>query len=84
MMNIIQTIINKKVNSITPKELLKLSQQYQVSITPDQAIKVASLLNGKNVNIYDLTQRKQLLAQISNVTSPQTAQQIDSIFQKLT
>jgi len=82
-MNIIQTIINKKVNGITPKELLKLSQQYQVTITPDQANKIAVLMNGKNINIYDLTQRKQLLAQIANVTSTGTAQQIDTIFQKL-
>lgn len=83
-MNIIQTLINKKVNSITPRDLLKLSQQYQVPLTPDQANKVAVLMNGKNINIYDLTQRKQLLAQIANVTSKQTAQQIDTIFQKLT
>ncbi|WP_088041762.1 DUF2624 family protein [Bacillus sp. EAC] len=82
-MNIIQTIINKKVNGITPKELLKLSQQYQVTITPDQANKIAVLMNGKNINIYDLTQRKQLLTQIANVTSTGTAQQIDTIFQKL-
>lgn len=82
-MNIIQTIINKKVNGITPKELLKLSQQYQVTITPDQANKIAVLMNGKNINIYDLTQRKQLLAQIASVTSTGTAQQIDTIFQKL-
>ncbi|PGS55135.1 DUF2624 family protein [Bacillus sp. AFS041924] len=83
-MNIIQTLVNKKVNNITPKDLLKLSQQYQVYITPDQANKVAAILNGKNYNIYDAEHKKQILAQIENVTSKATAQQIDTIFQKLT
>ena len=83
-MNIIQTLINKKVNSITPKDLLKLSQQYQVYITPDQANKVAAILNGKNYNIYDTEHKKQILSQIGNVTSKATAQQVDIIFQKLT
>ena len=83
-MNIIQTLINKKVNSITPKDLLKLGQQYQVYITPEQANKVAGILNGKNYNIYDADQKKQILSQIANVTSIATAKQVETIFQKLT
>lgn len=83
-MSIKHFLINKKVNTITPDELMKLSKQYQVSLTQDQATKIAALLKGQNVDLFDEAQRKQLLVKIANVSSKQTALQIDSIFQKLT
>jgi hypothetical protein len=83
-MSIKHFLINKKVNTITPDELMKLSKQYQVSLSQDQATKIAALLKGQNVDLFDEAQRKQLLVKIANVSSKQTALQIDSIFQKLT
>ena len=83
-MNLIQMIVNKKVNNITPQELLNFSQQYQVSLSLDQATKITSLLRGQNINIYDDFQRGQLLNKIASVTSIQTAHQMNAIFQRLT
>lgn len=82
-MNLIQQFVNKKLNNMTSKELLKYSVEYGVSITNEQADKIVTLIQGKQINIYDNQERLQLLKQIAKVTSPATAQQINTLFQKL-
>ncbi|ENQ3079917.1 DUF2624 domain-containing protein [Bacillus cereus] len=82
-MNLIQQFVNKKLNNMTSKELLKYSAEYGVPITNEQADKIVTLLQGKHINIYDDQERLQLLKQIAKVTSPATAQQINTLFQKL-
>ncbi|MCM3735671.1 DUF2624 domain-containing protein [Bacillus cytotoxicus] len=82
-MNLIQQFVNKKINNMTPKELLKYSKEYEVPITSEQADKIATLIQGKQINIYNVQERLQLLKQIAKVTSPATAQQINTLFQKL-
>lgn len=82
-MNLIQQIVNKKLNHISTKELLKYSKEYEVAITTEQAEKIVTLLQGKNINIYDTKERLELLKKIAKVTSPATAQQINILFQQL-
>lgn len=82
-MNLIQQFVNKKINNMTSKELLKYSKEYGVPITGEQADKIVTLIQGKHINIYDVQERLQLLKQIAQVTSPVTAQQINTLFQKL-
>lgn len=82
-MNFIQQIINKKLNNITSNELLKLSKEYQIPITEEQAQKIVSLIKGKNINIYSHTERIELIKQIAKVTSPATAQQVNTLLQNL-
>lgn len=83
-MNLIQQFVNKKLNNMTSKELLKYSTEYGISITSEQADKIITLIQGKHINIYDTQERLQLLKQIAKITSPATAQQINILFQKLT
>jgi len=40
-------------------------------------------MKGKNINIYDNNERLELLKQIAKVTSPATAQQVNTLFQQL-
>ena len=82
-MNFIQQIVNKKLNNITANELLKLSKEYQIPITEDQAQKIVSLIKGKNINIYSHIERIELIKQIAQVTSPSTAQQVNTLLQNL-
>ncbi|MFB9761813.1 DUF2624 domain-containing protein [Ectobacillus funiculus] len=82
-MNFIQQIVNKKLNNITTNELLKLSKEYQIPITEDQAQKIVSLIKGKNINIYSHIERIELIKQIAQVTSPATAQQVNTLLQNL-
>ncbi len=69
-MNLIKQIVNKKLNHISTKELLKYSKEYEVSITTAQADQIVLLMKGKNINIYDNNERLELLKQIAKVTYP--------------
>lgn len=82
-MNLIKQLVNKKLNHISTKELLKYSKEYEVSITTAQADQIVGLMKGKNINIYDNDERLALLKQIVQVTSPATAQQVNTLFQQL-
>lgn len=78
-MNLIKQLVNKKLNHISTKELLKYSKEYDVPITTAQADQIVGLMKGKNINIYDNDERLALLKQIAQVTSPATAQDRKSV-----
>lgn len=82
-MNLIKQLVNKKLNHISTKDLLKYSKEYEVPITTAQADQIVVLMKGKNINIYDNDERLALLKQIAQVTSPATAQQVNTLFQQL-
>ena len=82
-MNLIKQLVNNKLNHISTKELLKYSKDYDVPITTAQADQIVGLMKGKNINIYDNDERLALLKQIAQVTSPATAQQVNTLFQQL-
>lgn len=82
-MNLIKQLVNKKLNHISTKELLKYSKEYDVPITTAQADQIVGLMKGKDINIYDNDERLALLKQIAQVTSPATAQQVNTLFQQL-
>ncbi|BCC25681.1 tRNA methyltransferase [Bacillus cereus] len=62
---------------------MKYSKEYEVPITTAQADQIVVLMKGKNINIYDNDERLELLKQIAKVTSPATAQQVNTLFQQL-
>jgi hypothetical protein len=82
-MNIIQHLVNKKLNNMTGPDLLKLSKEYNISITVEQAQQVSVLIKGQNINIYNDAERLALIQKIAKVTSPVTAQQVNNLLQKL-
>ncbi|MCM3193263.1 DUF2624 domain-containing protein [Priestia megaterium] len=82
-MKIVQQIVNKKVNNITPKELLKYSKQYSIPITDQQAHTLVSVIRQQPVNIYNLEERRNLIKQIAQVTDRETARRVNELFQQL-
>ncbi|MBZ5749766.1 MULTISPECIES: DUF2624 domain-containing protein [Metabacillus] len=83
-MILFQKIINQKLNNISVEELMQYAKQFNVTIDRAQAIQVVKAMQGQNINIFNMTERKQLLAKIARITSPETAQQVNQIFQKFT
>ncbi|MDF2606159.1 MAG: hypothetical protein K0S34_349 [Bacillales bacterium] len=79
-MSIKQHIINKKLNSITPQELLNLANQNNFQISTAQAVQLAGLLHGKNINIFDSSARINLLKQVAKITNTSTAQKVNEMF----
>ncbi|WP_432694108.1 DUF2624 domain-containing protein [Priestia aryabhattai] len=82
-MKIVQQIVNKKVNNITPKELLKYSKQYNIPITDQQAHTLVFVIRQQPVNIYNLEERRNLIKQIAQVTDRETARRVNELFQQL-
>jgi Protein of unknown function (DUF2624) len=81
---IFQSIINHKINTITAEELLKYANQFNISVTRQQAVKIAEYLRGKNVNIFDDSQRAQLVKEIAKAAGPATAREVNKLFIQLT
>ncbi|BBP90763.1 hypothetical protein BsIDN1_43810 [Bacillus safensis] len=59
-------------------------KQYGVSLTSHQAAEVAKLMNGKNINIFNDSERNRLLKQVEAITSKQTAQTVNDLFNQFT
>lgn len=81
---LIQKIVLQRLNQITANDLLRYAKQYGVSLTSNQATEVAKLMNGKNVNIFNDAERNQLLKQVEAITSKQTAQTVNDLFNQFT
>ncbi|TYR82387.1 DUF2624 domain-containing protein [Priestia megaterium] len=82
-MKILQQIVNKKVNNLTPSELLKYSKQYNISITNEQAHTLVSVIKQKPVNIYNVEERRYLIKKIAQVTDRETAKKVNDLLQQL-
>lgn len=77
-------IVLQRLNQITANDLLRYAKQYGVSLTSNQAAEVAKLMNGKNVNIFNDAERNRLLKQVEAITSKQTAQTVNDLFNQFT
>lgn len=83
-MILFQRIILQRLNQATADDLLKYSKQYGISLTRSQVVEVANLLYGKNVNIFNESERMRLLKQVETITSKETAQTVNELFKQFT
>ncbi|WP_319922074.1 DUF2624 domain-containing protein [Neobacillus dielmonensis] len=81
--NIFQNIINHKINTITAEELLKYADQFHITVTQKQAEKIVKYLKGKKINLFDDTQRAQIIREIAKAAGPQTAKEVNKLFTEL-
>ncbi|WP_078413794.1 DUF2624 domain-containing protein [Priestia abyssalis] len=82
-MKIFQQIVNHKINHLTVKELLKYSKEYKISLTDEQAQQLISIIKEKPVNIYDTSERHDLIKKIARITNAQTAKKVQQLLQDL-
>lgn len=83
-MKLFEMMVNHKINQIRPDELLSLAKQHQITLTPNQAQSITALLAGRNINIFDIRQRQNVLGQITQVAGANTARAIETLFNNLT
>nr|WP_295969403.1 DUF2624 domain-containing protein [uncultured Bacillus sp.] len=79
-MKIFENIINQKISTMTADELLKYANQFQISITRQQAEQIADYLRRKQVNIFDDTERKLFIKELAKTTGADTAKQVNQLF----
>lgn len=82
--NIFENIINHKISNITSTELLKYASQFNIRVSAEQAKKIANYLRGKEINIFDPSQRATLVKQIAKVAGPETAREVNKLFLEFT
>ena len=75
-----QKMVLKKLNQIQPEDLMKYAKEIDETLTPDQAQKAASLVNGNNINIFNPNERLELLKKISQIINPQVARKLNELF----
>ncbi|MBM7651657.1 ribosomal protein L12E/L44/L45/RPP1/RPP2 [Neobacillus cucumis] len=81
---IFESIINHKINTITAEELVKYANQFNITVSQQQAKKIAEYLRGKNINIFNDTERSQLIKQIAKSAGPETAREVNKLLIQFT
>jgi len=82
--SIFQSIVNHKINTITTEELLKYAKQFGVAISVNEAQKIASYLRGRQVDIFNTSERAKLLKEIERLTSPATSKAVSQLVTQFT
>ncbi|WP_394232987.1 DUF2624 domain-containing protein [Niallia oryzisoli] len=82
-MKIFANIINHKINTITPEELLRYANIFKISITNSQAVQIAKYLRGRQVNIFDDRERATLIKEIARATDIETAKEVNRLLVEL-
>ncbi|MGE8078157.1 DUF2624 family protein [Peribacillus loiseleuriae] len=83
-MKLFETMINHKINKIQAHELQSIAGQHGVSLTQKDAHSISRILVGRNINVFDSVQRKNVLNEIAEIAGPSTANQIAKLFTQLT
>ncbi|SHP87891.1 Protein of uncharacterised function (DUF2624) [Mycobacteroides abscessus subsp. abscessus] len=83
-MSIFQSIVNHKINTITTEELLKYAKQFGVTISVNEAKQISSYLRGRQVDIFNKSERAKLLKEIERLTSPATAKAVSQLVTQFT
>ncbi len=81
-MRIFENIVNHKISTITADELLKYAAQFQISISPSQAEKIAQYLRSTKANIFDAKERAAIIKEIAKIAGPETAKNVNKLFQQ--
>ncbi|MFC7060651.1 DUF2624 domain-containing protein [Halobacillus seohaensis] len=82
MINIAQQYITHKMKHLTVDELISYSQQYNIPLTNEEAMKVISELRKNKENPFDPHGRKKMLRKLAAITSDQTAHSVDLLIHK--
>ncbi len=75
-----EKIIQQKINSLKPEELVSYAKQYDISISINEAKQLLQLVQGKKINVFHEEERIALLKQIAKITSPETAKKANQLF----
>jgi hypothetical protein len=81
-MNFYQQIIQQKLKTITPEELVSYGHDYNIPITVEQAKKILDIARTNKINVFDPQERKKWVKELAKITSPQVAKKANDLFLK--
>ncbi|WP_147532379.1 DUF2624 domain-containing protein [Bacillus marasmi] len=77
---IFENIINYKLKTITRDELLKYANQFNINLSKAQSETIARYLRGTTLNIFNDSERAQVIKEIAKIAGPETAREINKLF----
>lgn len=79
---ILRTLVNLKLTSMSPKELLEFADKYDIDMTLDQATQVVHLIQTSSFNLFDDQKRRTILRTIEDEIDPELSKSMDQLFQR--
>ncbi|WP_078552801.1 DUF2624 family protein [Bacillus alkalicellulosilyticus] len=79
---VIIQMVNMKVNSLTKQELLGLAQQHNISLTPDQATQVMTVLKSENIDVTNQQQVQRIISRLKNEVDPHVSNVVSQLLQQ--
>lgn len=80
-MSVFQQLVNKRLRTVTVKDVIKYSKNYQIPISVEQAKKIVAILRSKQkLNIFNDDERKAVLREIAKQTNVNIARQFNKVF----
>ncbi|QPC46902.1 DUF2624 domain-containing protein [Mangrovibacillus cuniculi] len=83
-MKLLQSVVNKKLNSITGPDLLRYAAQYNITLSPANAEKIANHFRGKKINVFDPNARMTVVKEIAALAGNDTAKQVNDLILQFT
>ncbi|MBA9025443.1 MULTISPECIES: DUF2624 family protein [Bacillaceae] len=83
-MKLFETMINHKINKIKAHELQSIASQHGVRLTQNEANNISKILAGRNINVFNPSERQLVLNEIAEIAGTKTANQIARLFTQLT
>lgn len=69
---------------MTADELLQYADQYQISLSRNEATRIANYIKGKKVNIFNDGERSQLIRELAKITNIHTAKEVNRLLSSFT
>ncbi|WP_088102493.1 DUF2624 family protein [Halalkalibacter urbisdiaboli] len=79
---IMQQLINQKVNSLTPQDLLDLASQHQIQLNQQQAEKVVSIIKSEKIDVANQDQIHHVLNRLQNEIDEHVSNVINQLLQQ--
>ncbi|WP_170007690.1 DUF2624 domain-containing protein [Bacillus fonticola] len=83
-MKLFEHVVNHKLSTITPSEIQDYGNEYDISLTNEQASSICNVIHSKKWNIFDSRERTSLIKEIAKITGPNVARQANQLFLQLT
>ncbi|CQR46865.1 hypothetical protein BN1058_01148 [Paraliobacillus sp. PM-2] len=83
MQPFVKQMIEKKIKSLSAVELLNYAEQYQISITSQQANMIVDFLHSTNLNPLSDSDRLKMFRTLAQITDLNTAKQTQRLFNQL-
>lgn len=77
--SIFENIINYKIKSMTTEELLKYADGFKIKLSQNQAEKIAQYLRTTKLNVFQDSERAQVIKEIAKIAGPDTAKEINRL-----